>query len=304
LQGAVHGALGQHPDAGLGVFERRQQGVQLVIVEAAFDADRPLAVGGQALLGSMKAVMRWAISSRFRPAAARMMASYSPASSLARRVLTLPRRSRITRSGGQRAAGTDGAGWRCRPRPLRQLVYLVEAVGNKGIARVFALADGVQAESVGELHRHVFHGVDGDVGPPFQHGSFQLLDEQPLAADLGERGIEDLVTLGAHGHQFDLQLRIQGFQPIFESWPATGPVGSFEWQFSGFGLPYQSVVSSLEGKRSYHPLQGLSWRSPQKRGQAQKRGLKIIFIQPTIDFNLLKIKFYCFPMIPLRTCQK
>jgi hypothetical protein len=35
-------------------------------------------------------------------------------------------------------------------------------------------------------------------------------------------------------------------------------------------------------------LQGLSWRSPQKRGQAQKRGLKIIFIQPIIDFNSLK----------------
>ena len=69
--------------------------------------------------------------------------------------------------------------------PLRQLVYLVEMVGNKGIARVFALTDGVQAESVGELHRYVFHGVDSDVGTPFQHGSLQFLDEQPLAADLG-----------------------------------------------------------------------------------------------------------------------
>jgi hypothetical protein len=36
-------------------------------------------------------------------------------------------------------------------------------------------------------------------------------------------------------------------------------------------------------------LQGLSWRSPQKRGQAQKQGLKIIFIQPIIDFKLLKV---------------
>jgi hypothetical protein len=69
-------------------------------------------------------------------------------------------------------------------------------------------------------------------------------------------------------------------------------VGSFEWQFSGFGLPYQSVVSSLEGKRSYHPLQGLSWRSPQKRAQAQKRPLKMIFIQSTIDFNLLKLQIF------------
>ncbi|MNM53961.1 hypothetical protein D3C81_650720 [compost metagenome] len=57
--------------------------------------------------------------------------------------------------------------------------------------------------------------MDGDVGPPFQHGSLQLLDEEPLAADLGQRGIQDLVTLGAHGDQFDSQIGIEGFQPIF-----------------------------------------------------------------------------------------
>ena len=170
--------------------------------------------------------------------------------------------------------------------PLRQLAYLVEMVGNKGITRVFALTDGVQAEPVGELHRYVFHGVDSDVGTPFQHGSLQLLDEQPLAADLGEGGVEDLVTLSAHGHQFDLQIRMECLQPIFHKIGL--PQGQWalsSGNFQGSGCHINQLFHLLRGKRSYHPLQGLSWRSPQKRGQAQKRGLKIIFIQPIIDFK-------------------
>jgi hypothetical protein len=39
-------------------------------------------------------------------------------------------------------------------------------------------------------------------------------------------------------------------------------------------------------------LQGLSWRSPQKRAQAQKRPLKMIFIKSGLPVNLLKLQFF------------
>jgi len=47
------------------------------------------------------------------------------------------------------------------------------------------------------------------IGPALQHTLLQLLDEQTLATDLGQRGIEDLVTLGAHTQQFHLEVRVQ-----------------------------------------------------------------------------------------------
>ena len=37
-----------------------------------------------------------------------------------------------------------------------------------------------------------------EVGAPLFHGDLELLDEQALAADLGERPVEDLVALGGH----------------------------------------------------------------------------------------------------------
>ena len=55
--------------------------------------------------------------------------------------------------------------------------------------------------------------MHGDVGAAIEQGIFQFLDEQALAADLGERPVENLVAAGGHAEQFDLAGRIQGFEP-------------------------------------------------------------------------------------------
>ena len=60
-------------------------------------------------------------------------------------------------------------------------------VGNEGIARVFALAGGGQHEAGRQVHRHILHGMHRDVGASFFQRLFQFLDEQTLAADLGQR---------------------------------------------------------------------------------------------------------------------
>ena len=48
------------------------------------------------------------------------------------------------------------------------------------------------------------------IGPPFGHRHFQLLDEQALAADRGQRPIENLITARGHAEDGDLRLRIAG----------------------------------------------------------------------------------------------
>ncbi|MNP29883.1 hypothetical protein D3C76_1229300 [compost metagenome] len=83
----------------------------------------------------------------------------------------------------------------------RQIFQACISIGYEGVARVFALANAVQAQPLGEVHRHIFHRVHGDVGFLFEQSSFQLLDEQALAANFRQRRVEQLVTAADHGHQ-------------------------------------------------------------------------------------------------------
>ncbi len=77
-------------------------------------------------------------------------------------------------------------------RPLRR---------NEGIARILAIQHRHQLEAGGQLHRHVLERVHGQVrGARFQRG-LELLDEQPLAADLGQRAVDDLVAARGHSQQ-------------------------------------------------------------------------------------------------------
>ena len=42
-----------------------------------------------------------------------------------------------------------------------------------------------------------------------KQAGFQFLDEQALATDLGQRRVEDLVTLGFHLDQLDFELGVE-----------------------------------------------------------------------------------------------
>ena len=63
---------------------------------------------------------------------------------------------------------------------------------------ILAFADNHHGKIGGQGHRYIFHRMHGDVGPPFFHGNFKLLDEQALAADLRERSVENLVAFRRH----------------------------------------------------------------------------------------------------------
>ena len=45
--------------------------------------------------------------------------------------------------------------------------------------------------------------MHGELGAVFFERDLQLLDEQPLAADLGQGAVEDLVAAGRHAEQLD-----------------------------------------------------------------------------------------------------
>ena len=59
----------------------------------------PCPTAGKEISEASCSLMRSPISKRIKPAQARMIASYSPASNFAKRELTFPRRSLITKSG-------------------------------------------------------------------------------------------------------------------------------------------------------------------------------------------------------------
>ena len=48
-----------------------------------------------------------------------------------------------------------------------------------------------------------------EIGAALEHGLLEFLDEKPLAADVGERPIENAITLGGQAEQVDLALRLE-----------------------------------------------------------------------------------------------
>ena len=76
-------------------------------------------------------------------------------------------------------------------------------IRHKRIARVFALANHRQFEPGRQIHRHVFHRMHRQVGATFVERDFQLFDEQTLAADFGQRDIQNLVAARSHAEDID-----------------------------------------------------------------------------------------------------
>ena len=111
---AQEGALGLDAGAARTVFDPGGQRDRLAVVGARLERERALA--GISSSGSSRREIRSARPSRSRPDAARTRASSSPASSLRRRVSTLPRTSRSSRSG---RSCSSWAARRAEPVPTR-----------------------------------------------------------------------------------------------------------------------------------------------------------------------------------------
>ena len=69
---------------------------------------------------------------------------------------------------------------------LRQIRQRGKLIRHQRVARVFALQHAGQRKAVGQVHRHVFERMHGDVGASFCQRNFEFLDEQPFAADFAQ----------------------------------------------------------------------------------------------------------------------
>ena len=130
------------------------------------------------------------------------MASASPASSLARRVSTLPRSMTISQVGPpvQRLGLAAQAGGAQRA-PCGSAVNERGLVADEGVARVLALGDRGDDQARRQLGRHVLHRMDGAVDAAVQQRLLDLLGEQPLAADLQQPAVLHAVAGGGDRDQ-------------------------------------------------------------------------------------------------------
>jgi len=80
-------------------------------------------------------------------------------------------------------------------------MLLVDTLGMLQIARVLPFADRGDGKAPGKGHRHILHRVHRDVGFALLQRSLELLDEEPLAADLRKRSPEAAVALRGHAKQ-------------------------------------------------------------------------------------------------------
>ena len=101
---------------------------------------------------------------------------------------------------------------RADARALWQVLEPLVAPRDESIERVRARQHRHDRETRRQFARHVLHRVDGDVRAAFLHRDFEFLDEETLAADLGQRAVEHAVALRAHRHEFDGQVRMRRAQ--------------------------------------------------------------------------------------------
>ncbi len=195
-------ALGGDAERGLDVDERSQESGDALVVRARLDPERPLSDRGERHLGG-EHVGR----SPFEPEPHQAGARQDDGVALPGVDLAQPR---VDVS----AHGDDGEIRPLRPerdRPAKAAGADRRAAGERGelavarsdehVARILAARNADQREAVGQLAGHVLDGVHRDVRLAREQLLLDLLDEEPLAADLGERTILDAVAAGD-----DLQL--------------------------------------------------------------------------------------------------
>ena len=167
-------------------------------------ASAPCPTAGRLSSGSSSDAIRAPRPSRFRPAAARMIASYAPLVELAQPRVDVSaqrqdRQQRIALAQLRLAAQAR----RSDARAARQPGEIEIVIGHERVARILALGDRREREAVGHVHRHVLQRMHGEVGAAVRHRQLELLDEEALAADVGERPVQHAIALGRHAEQLD-----------------------------------------------------------------------------------------------------
>ncbi len=215
LQADVERPFRRDPDMSGGIVECGDQFPRPRVVQPAFDPDSALADGRQAgfrLQRQSDAVFQsqplQASGGEEDGVELAGVQPGQPAADVAAQAANLP--AGIT--GRQLALPAQAGG--ADPGVGGQSVGVGVTARNEGIARVFARQDHRQIQSSGKIHWYVLHRMYGKIGAAFQQALFQFLDEQPLAAHLGQGTVENSVATGDHADQFDPQARMRLAQAV------------------------------------------------------------------------------------------
>ena len=206
---------------------------------------------------------RPALPSRSRPHSASTSASTSPASSLASRVLTLPRIGTIARSGRIRSNCARRRSEAVPTRaPSRQAREGKRAVRPTSTSRGSSRWSTQPIASPARQHRlHVLQRMHREVDAAVEQRLLDLLGEQALAADLGEQAGLHAVAGRADRHQFERPVGRQAR----DARRAAGRAQAAAW-YSAIGLPRVPMRRGRLGHASLGSMHGQLSASRLQRG--------------------------------------
>ena len=210
---AVQRTLGADSQRSLRIVHALQQLMQLGVAGPAFDPDRALPACGQAIFdadASADALAETQPDQAGRREDDRVVLACIKLGQTGVHIATQKLNLEVGATRQQlRLAPQAG---RTYDRAGGQRIEILVVIGDERIARILPLTDAIQAEPLRKLHRHVLHGVHGDVRFVLHQGCFQFLDEEALASNFRQRSIEQLVAPTDHRHQAHRHMRMSGFQ--------------------------------------------------------------------------------------------
>src|SRR5215831_7306594 len=86
------------------------------------------------------------------------------------------------------------------------------AVGDERVAGIFAFRDRTEVESFGKLKWDIFKAMDCNVDAAVEQRFIDFLGEEPLAANIRQRHIENFIASSFNGNELDAQARPMLFQ--------------------------------------------------------------------------------------------
>src|SRR6266478_8010901 len=195
LQRGEQGAFGDDGGARFGVVESAQDFGGFGVGKTAFGSDSALADGGQKNIGRKgfgdAIAPAEAVEAGFGEENAVVLAALGFAEArvdIAAKVADVEIGANVAKLRlAAKAAGADA-------RTLAQIGQRGAAGGDEAVPDIFAAEDGGKGQARVDFGGNVLDAVDRDIDRFVEQSVFEFLDEDTLAADLGQRGVGEFIA--------------------------------------------------------------------------------------------------------------
>ena len=198
VEGGQHTTLTDDAGVGVRIFERRDQGMSPLVPRATFDSHRPLSGSGQHHLGiehGGRAIGKAKpVQSRQRQQGRHGFAAIDLRQP---RVHVAPEHDDFEIAAAVHELGAATLRRSTDHRSPRKRRDVVHGGTDESIARIFPRQNTGNRNTVRQNGFEVLHGVHGDVDIASEQRLLDLLGEQTLAANIGERAVGYAIARGA-----------------------------------------------------------------------------------------------------------